>query len=227
MATDFDPTTVPDDWNPDYTVWRHGGWYVGGVAYVGGAVGCVSRNYPDGKWRIVCHRAPIEEQPTFANRDAAARAEYLYSMSPDVVRHNMEEVSKYIAHYEEKELESPDETRAVILKQQRAHLARGQAILDRHALNALAAASVALDAYRDLTRSVGLTGLGRPACDLYLYEVASDAFEDPDEAFLEAIERLDESSAEVTSASEAMGLAMYEWTWAVLPEEDEADQDGY
>jgi hypothetical protein len=30
-----------------YSPWRHGGWYVNEVRYPSGAVGCVSRNYPD------------------------------------------------------------------------------------------------------------------------------------------------------------------------------------
>ena len=61
-------------WTPEYERWRHGGWYVMNVRYPSGAVGCVSRNYPDKKWRIVCDERP-GERPTYANRDAAARAE--------------------------------------------------------------------------------------------------------------------------------------------------------
>jgi hypothetical protein len=60
-----------------YSKWRHGGWYVHGVTYRSGAVGCVSRNYLDGKWRIVCHPAPLADQPTFKSRDDAAAAEYI------------------------------------------------------------------------------------------------------------------------------------------------------
>jgi hypothetical protein len=37
-------------------------------------VGCVSRNYPDRKWRIVVDLAPYNDV-TFSNRDAAACAE--------------------------------------------------------------------------------------------------------------------------------------------------------
>lgn len=59
-----------------YSPWRHGGWYVNNVRHPSGAVGCVSRNYPDGKWRIVCDPRDFEDQPTFKNRDAAARAEF-------------------------------------------------------------------------------------------------------------------------------------------------------
>ena len=61
------------DWKPSYSLWRHGGWYVDNVRYPSGAVGCVSRNYPDRKWRIVCDDR--EPQPTYPNRDAAALAE--------------------------------------------------------------------------------------------------------------------------------------------------------
>ncbi|MES2295385.1 MAG: hypothetical protein V4527_18965 [Pseudomonadota bacterium] len=59
----------------DYSPWRHGGWYVNNVRYPSGAIGCVSRNYDDGKWRIACDPRPFAEQPTFRNRDAAARGE--------------------------------------------------------------------------------------------------------------------------------------------------------
>jgi hypothetical protein len=62
-----------DTWTPVYSWWRHGGWYVDNVHYPSGAVGCVSRNYPDRKWRIACDdRHP---QPTYRSRDEAARAE--------------------------------------------------------------------------------------------------------------------------------------------------------
>jgi hypothetical protein len=56
-----------------YSRWRHGGWYVHNVRYPNGALGCVSRNYPDGKWRIVCDERP--NPPTYPSRDAAARGE--------------------------------------------------------------------------------------------------------------------------------------------------------
>lgn len=61
-----------------YSPWRHGGWYVDNVRYPSGAVGCVSRNYADRKWRIVCDDRGYPGGPvdyTYANRDAAARAE--------------------------------------------------------------------------------------------------------------------------------------------------------
>ncbi|GAO20222.1 hypothetical protein ALISP_0042 [Alicycliphilus sp. B1] len=68
----------------DYSPWGHGGWYVSGVRYPSGACGCVSRNYPDKKWRIVCDRrrgdlnAPGDV--TFRSRDEAARAEQVLAL---------------------------------------------------------------------------------------------------------------------------------------------------
>lgn len=60
-----------------YSPWRHGGWYVHNVRYPSGAIGCVSRNYPDKKWRIVCDPRPdAYERFTYPNRDTAARAEF-------------------------------------------------------------------------------------------------------------------------------------------------------
>lgn len=61
---------------PAYAPWRHGGWYVVNAVYPSGAVGCVSRNYPDKKWRIACDKRPFETAPTFKNRTEAAKAEY-------------------------------------------------------------------------------------------------------------------------------------------------------
>lgn len=63
-----------NNWTPEYERWRHGGWYVVNMHYPSGAVGCVSRNYPDRKWRIVCDRR--QPQPTYQSRDEAARAEH-------------------------------------------------------------------------------------------------------------------------------------------------------
>lgn len=64
------------DWTPAYEKWRHGGWYVTNVRYPSGAVGCVSRNYPDRKWRIVCDpRLNAHDVHLYPSRDAAARAE--------------------------------------------------------------------------------------------------------------------------------------------------------
>ncbi len=62
-----------------YEKWRHGGWYVHGVQYPSGAIGCVSNNYPDRKWRIVCdsRRTDLgaEDDHTYPTRVMAARAE--------------------------------------------------------------------------------------------------------------------------------------------------------
>jgi hypothetical protein len=64
----------------EYSIWRHGGWYVNNIRYPSGAVGCVSNNYPDSLWRIVCDPRRTElGQPgdhTFATRGAAAAAEF-------------------------------------------------------------------------------------------------------------------------------------------------------
>jgi len=62
------------NWSPVFSPWRHGGWYVNNVRYPSGACGCVSRNYPDRKWRIVCDERT--RKYTYPTRDAAARAEY-------------------------------------------------------------------------------------------------------------------------------------------------------
>lgn len=73
-----DYTILP--WEPVYSSWRHGGWYVNNVLHLTGACGCVSNNYPDKKWRIVCdrRRGELGEEGdfTFPTRDAAARAEF-------------------------------------------------------------------------------------------------------------------------------------------------------
>jgi len=74
-------TAPPTDWRPEFSRWRHGGWYVDNVRYPSGAVGCVSRNYPDRKWRIVCDGRngsdDLREHITFTSREEAARAEYV------------------------------------------------------------------------------------------------------------------------------------------------------
>jgi hypothetical protein len=59
-----------------YSRWRHGGWYIDNVRYPSGACGCVSRNYEDRKWRIVCDPRPFNERPTFKTREEAATAEW-------------------------------------------------------------------------------------------------------------------------------------------------------
>lgn len=64
-------------WTPEYSAWRHGGWYVHGTTYANGGTGCVSRNYADRKWRIVCdERENAYERFTYGSRDEAARAEH-------------------------------------------------------------------------------------------------------------------------------------------------------
>jgi rubrerythrin len=60
-------------WIPEYRAWRHGGWYVDNVRYPSGAVGCVSRNFPDKQWRIICDKR--EGDHTYRTRDEAAHAE--------------------------------------------------------------------------------------------------------------------------------------------------------
>jgi hypothetical protein len=63
----------PEPVHLEYEPWRHGGWYVVNVRYPSGAVGCVSRNYEDRRWRIVCDER--EDDYTYPSREAAARAE--------------------------------------------------------------------------------------------------------------------------------------------------------
>jgi hypothetical protein len=74
--------SIPD-WHPEYEPWRHGGWYVTNICYPSGAVGCVSRNYPDRKWRIVDqnHVPGSPEDVTYKSRDEAAYAERQISMA--------------------------------------------------------------------------------------------------------------------------------------------------
>lgn len=67
-----------------YSRWRHGCWYVAGIRYPNAACGCVSNNYPDRKWRIVCDdrrqdlNAPGDV--TFRSREEAARAEQVLAL---------------------------------------------------------------------------------------------------------------------------------------------------
>lgn len=63
-----------DQWIPQYSPWRHGGWYVTNIRYPSGACGCVSNNYQDKKWRIACDDRRTEY--TYTTRDEAARAEH-------------------------------------------------------------------------------------------------------------------------------------------------------
>lgn len=68
-----------DRWEPSYSPWRHGGWYVNNVRHLKGGCGCVSNNYPDKKWRIANdERRDNLGEPgdfTFRTRDEAAKAE--------------------------------------------------------------------------------------------------------------------------------------------------------
>ena len=60
----------------EYDRWRHGGWYVTNLRYPSGAVGCVSRNYDDRKWRVVCDpRNFTDVEVAYPTRDAAAAGE--------------------------------------------------------------------------------------------------------------------------------------------------------
>ena len=71
------PSQENAEWTPQFSRWRHGGWYVNNVTYPSGAVGCVSNNYEDKKWRIVCDPS----ETTFPSRDAAARAERVLALA--------------------------------------------------------------------------------------------------------------------------------------------------
>lgn len=74
-ANEIADFVAPDpDFEPTYETWRHGGWLVLGIRHKNGGVGCVSRNYPDRKWRIVCDSRDGEH--TYRSREEAARAEY-------------------------------------------------------------------------------------------------------------------------------------------------------
>jgi hypothetical protein len=66
-------TNQTNEWTPIYAPWRHGGWYVTNIHHARGGIGCVSRNFPDRKWRIVCDARDGEH--TYRTRDEAARAE--------------------------------------------------------------------------------------------------------------------------------------------------------
>lgn len=82
FATIIRPQMAATDWAPEYESWRHGGWYVTNCIYPSGAVGCVSRNYADRKWRIVCDERPnAHELYTYRTRDEAARAERELALS--------------------------------------------------------------------------------------------------------------------------------------------------
>jgi hypothetical protein len=88
-----------EQWVPIYSRWRHGGWYVDNVRYPSGAVGCVSRNYPDRKWRIVCAN---QDEITYATRDAAAHAERALAASqvvPDSGTTKVSTQAEWLAYY--------------------------------------------------------------------------------------------------------------------------------
>lgn len=80
VSLDVTSKNDASEFKPTYSAWRHGGWYVTNIQRPGGAMGCVSNNYQDGKWRIVCDDRRIDLNApgdfTFPTRDAAARAEY-------------------------------------------------------------------------------------------------------------------------------------------------------
>lgn len=92
-----------DTWTPSYSKWRHGGWYVNNVRYPSGAIGCISKNFPDGKWRVVCHPLPFDEQPTYKSRDDAARAERELSQSPEALARWEAEEARRTARQAERE----------------------------------------------------------------------------------------------------------------------------
>lgn len=83
-----DQNAAPSNWTPVFSRWRHGGWYVDNVHFPQGHVGCVSRNYPDHKWRIVCdeRRRELGEEGdfTYRSRDDAAKAEYALAAAEHV-----------------------------------------------------------------------------------------------------------------------------------------------
>jgi len=68
-------------WQPIFAPWRHDGWYVTNLCHPSGAVGCVSRNYADRKWRIVCDPRPDGHEHTYGSRVEAAFAERELSLA--------------------------------------------------------------------------------------------------------------------------------------------------
>lgn len=89
---------VPIDWDPQFAPRHpHTGdhdWYVRGVVYLNGTVGCVDNQKRDKKWRITNHRSPLAEQPTFTTPEDAAVAEYLYSRTPTAIREDLAQLKK-------------------------------------------------------------------------------------------------------------------------------------
>lgn len=68
-----------DAWEPVFSPWRHGGWIISNLQTSSGGSGCVSNNYPDSQWRIVCDSRRIKlNEPgdiTFPTRLEAAKSE--------------------------------------------------------------------------------------------------------------------------------------------------------
>lgn len=63
-------------WEPLFSKWSGGGWYVANVQYPEGSVGCVCYSFDESTWRIVCDpRAGSDEEVTFKTRKEAAHAE--------------------------------------------------------------------------------------------------------------------------------------------------------
>ena len=91
----------PEDWRPVFSPWRHGGWYVENVVYPSRAIGCVSRTYPDRRWRIACDPRcsdlGAEGDFTFPTRDAAARAEYQLAAAEQAWGHCGADPAGYLA----------------------------------------------------------------------------------------------------------------------------------
>lgn len=74
-----DALDTDEEWTPSFSQWRHGGWYITNVRYPNGAIGCVSNNYADSKWRVVCdsRRVGLDVPGDFSfnTREEAAMAE--------------------------------------------------------------------------------------------------------------------------------------------------------
>ena len=64
---------------PVFSKWRHGGWYVDNVRYPSGAVGCVGKD-SDGRWRVACGPEWLVDL-RFSTRVDAANAEYAHVRS--------------------------------------------------------------------------------------------------------------------------------------------------
>lgn len=90
-----DALATDEGWKPSYSEWRHGGFYVNNVQDTNGGIGCVSNNYVDGQWRIVCdpRRDGLNEPGdiTFDSREAAAKGQR------DLVRKQAQELQAWMA----------------------------------------------------------------------------------------------------------------------------------